>query len=199
MIARMHDFDELRQRTTINTAVTGVIANDKFVSISSLGRYRKIYDVRLYTTSGNRDRKLVRKLPRRWDKVVPKGEFYARRIPEIYVIWKKDEIELWPVPDAVYVMHFRYTIWPAVVGADGSTLTLENIDDLLINLACSYLALSVGHTARSNEFYRAFANSARDALTEDVEDYDTHLATYGSEVSGALSLGYNDPFQRYMP
>lgn len=197
-LARMHDFDELRQRTTLNTAVTGSAANDKIISITTLGRYRKIYDIRLYATN-TLDRKLRKIMPRRWDSIVPKAEYYSRRAPEVYTIWKKDEIEVWPVPDAVYTMHFRYTIWPAAVGADGTTLTLENVDDLIILLGCSYIALSLGHLQRSNDFYRAFANKAADALQEDIEDYDTFMSVHGNELRGALSLGYNDPFQRTMP
>src|SRR5687768_2599191 len=146
MLARMHDFDELRLRATISTAVTGSAANDKIISLSTLfpagveAQLRKIYSIRLFA-SGAQSRKLQKIIPRRWDTLVPEAEFYSRGKPTHYVLWKKNEIELWRVPDAVYTMHFRYLIWPATVGADGTTLTLENVDDLLINLACSYLAL----------------------------------------------------------
>ena len=197
-LARLHDFDELRQRTTIPCVITGSAANDKIVSITTLGRYRTLYDIRLFATN-HIDRKLRKILPRRWDKIVPKAEYYSRGTPSIYMVWKRDEIELWRVPDIAYDMHFRYTIWPAVVGADGTTLTLENVDELIILLSCSYLALSLGHLSRSNEFYRAFANKAADAFLEDVDDYDTHMAVHGNEVSNVGTLGYNDPFQRSMP
>lgn len=197
-LARMHDFDELRQRTVINTVVTGSAAADKIIDITTLGRYRTIYDIRLFATN-HIDRKLRKILPRRWDDIVPKAEYYSRGTPSIYMVWKKNEIELWRVPDVVYPMHFRYTIWPAVIGAGGTTLTLENVDDLIILLSCSYLALSLGHLSRSNDFYRAFANKAADALQEDIDDYDTHMAVHGNEVSHVGTLGYNDPFQRSMP
>lgn len=204
MLARMHDFDELRLRATINTAVTGSAANDKILSIAGLfpgasqAKFRKLYSVRLFA-SGAQSRKLTKIMPRRWDQLVPEAEYYARGKPTHYVQWQRNEIELWKVPDAVYTLHFRYLIWPAVVGADGTFLTLENVDDLIILLSCSYLALNAGHLQRSNEFYRAFANKAMDALKEDVEDYDTHMAVYGSEINGTLGRGYDDPFQRSMP
>lgn len=204
MLARMHDFDELRGRATINTAVTGSAANDKIIALTSLylgglsQTLRKIYDIRLFAT-GNQSRKLKKVLPRRWDTLVPENEAYSRGKPTHYVQWKKTEIELWRVPDAAYTMHFRYTNWPAAVGADGTFLTLENIDDLIILLACSYVALSAGHLQRSNEFYRAFANKALDALQEDVEDYDTHMAIHGTEISGTINRGYDDPFVKRMP
>lgn len=204
MLARMHDFDELRGRATINTAVTGSAANDKIVALTPLylgglsQTLRKIYSIRLFA-AGAQSRKLKKIIPRRWDTLVPEPEFYARGKPSHYVQWKKDEIELWKVPDAVYTMHFRYLNWPAAIGADGTFLTLENVDDLIISLSCSYVALSAGHLQRSNEFYRAFANGARDAFREDIEDYDTHMAVHGTEVTGSISRGYDDPFQRSMP
>ncbi len=204
MLARMHDFDELRGRATINTAVTGNAANDKIIALTTLylgglsQTLRKIYDIRLFATGGQ-SRKLTKIMPRRWDKLVPESEYYSRGKPTHYVQWKRDEIELWRVPDAVYTMHFRYFNWPAAIGAGGTFLTLENVDDLLINLACSYLALSVGHLSRSNDFYRAFANGAAEALKEDIEDYDTHMAVYGQEIGVSINRGYDDPFLRSMP
>lgn len=204
MLARMHDFDELRGRTTLATVVTGSAANDKIIALTPLflgglsQTLRKIYDIRLFA-SGMQSRKLTKVLPRRWDKLVPEPEVYARGKPTHYVQWKTTEIELWRVPDAVYTMLFRYLNWPAAIGADGTFLTLENVDDLIINLACSYLAMSAGHLQRSNEFYRAFANAAVDAFKEDIEDYDTHMAIHGSEIGVSLNRGYDDPFVRNMP
>lgn len=194
-IARIKDFDELRALTSLTFPITGSAANDKVVSLSPLSRYRKIYSIRIFATNAM-DRKLQRLNPTRWDRVIPKPEYYARGTPTHYMLWGKDQIELWRVPDIQYTAWVRYSRWPSAVGADGTFMDLENMDELIIHLCASYLALSVGHTKRSNELYRVYAQLAKDALDEEVEDFDTHMALEGQGSDLTTTRGYDDPFVR---
>jgi len=195
-LARLHDFDELRAKATIDTVITANAADDKIVSLSTLARYRKIYSIRLYSTN-QRSRKLKKILSKNWDRRIPEPEFYSRGIPEAYTLWGKDTMELWRVPDIVYTMHFRYSRWPNLVtdADDGNNLDLENIDDLIIHLTGSYAALSLGHMEKSNELFSIYRTLAREAIGEDDEDFERSLTGMGDSLSSS-SLGYDDPFVR---
>jgi hypothetical protein len=175
--------------------VTASAADDKIISLSSLQRYRKIYSIRLFATN-TQSRKLERVLPKRWDKLIPEPEYYSRGTPTHFILWGKDEMELWKVPDIVYTMHFRYSRWPTVVTAAMTTdnLDLENVDDLIIHLAASYITMSHGNVERSQALFAIYSSLAKDALLEDAQDFDTAMRAHSYGLGAAGSLGYNDPF-----
>lgn len=199
-IARLKDFDELRARTTIDTAITANAFNDKFINIATLGRLRKIYSIRLYANN-TLSRKLRRLNPKRWDEMLPKPEYYSRRTPTHYIIWKKTELELFPVPDIVYTMHFRYSVWPAAASVlgDGGNSVLENMDSAIIFYASSYIATTLGDLQKSQSLYSQFSANIKDVLDEEVQDFDTFQAVHGSEADPGYGRGYDDPFVREMP
>lgn len=192
-IARMHEFDELRFIATYTTAVTGDIAADQQIDlIQGLNRIRKIYSVRLF--SGTESRKLIKLNPRRFDALLPKADVYSRGKTTHYCQYNKNTLELWRVPDAVYTLKIRLSLYPEFPLSDDNTFVFDNAEDLIIYLSASYLALTLGNIQRSNELYRAFANVAIDKLKEEVEDFDTHMAVHGTEIHGSISRGYDDPF-----
>lgn len=194
-IARLRDFDELRALAQINTPFTGTIA-DKFLTLASLNRYRKIYSIRLYA-SGNQSRKLIRVLPKRWDKIIPEPEFYARGKPLHYVIWSKDNLEMHPLPDAVYVLHVRYSRWPNLVtGATGGAtfLDLEDLDDLIVHLSLSYLFLSLNNLSQSDKHYGIYRTLVAEHLNMEEEDFDTFQTSPDQMSLRGPGRGYDDPF-----
>lgn len=197
-IARLKDFDELRALTSINTAVTADAAADKIISIATLGTYRKIYSIRLFASNAM-DRKLVKMTQARFDKVIPKAEYYARGTPQCYTKWGTSQIELWRVPDAVYALWFRYSVWPPASGADGTTLLLDKKDDAIIHLSSSYLARTLGDVTKARELYALYREAIEAALLEEVEDFDTHMAVHGQDIENMTSRGYDDPFVQHMP
>jgi hypothetical protein len=196
-ITRLRDFDELRGLTTINTVVTADPAADKIISLSSLGRYRKIYSIRLYADNVQ-SRKLKKVLSKKWDTYIPEPEYYSRGAPEAYTLWGKDQMELWRVPDIVYTMHIRYSRWPVTVTdlLDGTNLDLENVDDLVIHLAASYLFMSFGNLEKSNDYYRIYAALAKEAFNVQEDEFD--LVQSNAPENFRVSTGVNDPFVRSM-
>jgi hypothetical protein len=195
-IARLHDFDELRVLTSINTAVTADPAADKIISLTSLARYRKIYSIRAYSDS-QLSRKLTKVLAKRWDEQIPEPEYYARGVPTHYTLWGKDQLELWKVPDAVYPLHFRYSRWPTLVtdATQDDELDLEDLDDAIIHLSLSYCWLSLGNLEKSNSFFSIYRSLVKDAIDVETEDYDlTQMSHDVSRISA--SRGYDDPFVR---
>jgi hypothetical protein len=192
-IARMHEFDELRYLATYATANTGNAAADQQVSlVQGLNRIRKIYTVRLF--SGTESRKLVKLNPRRFDQLLPKADVYSRGKPTHYCIYNKSIMELWRVPDAVYTLSIRLSLYPEFPTDDSQTFVFDNAEDLIIFLSASYLALTAGNVARSNELYKSFASAAVQVFKEEVEDFDTHMAVHGTEIQGSVSNPWSDPF-----
>jgi len=199
-IARIHDFDELRQSSSVNTAVTASKEDDKVISFPALtnARIRKIYSLRLSDPNGlTLARKLRKVLPKNWDIEIPEPEYYDRGIPTHYTVYQKSQFELWRVPDAVYTISIRVSRWPktATVTGDGNTVDLENVDDLIINLGISYLYHSLGRTDKGRQFFAIYRGLAKEALIEDDTDYDEAMAGI-SPTSSFGSRGYDDPFVR---
>jgi len=199
-IARIHDFDELRQSATVSTVVTGSAINDKTITFPALtdSRIRKVYSMRLLDSSGIvMARKLKKVLARNWDQQIPEPEFFARGPCTHYTVYENNKFELWRVPDAVYTISIRVSRWPkqAADTGDGNVLDLENVDDLVINLAISYLYHSLGRTDKGRQFFAIYRGLAVEALIEDDTDYDEQMAGISRDNIGG-TRGYDDPFVR---
>jgi len=192
-LCRLHDFDELRLLQSVVT-----VPHNPIVSLNPLGRFRKIYSIRCVSAATTiTPRKLIKVLSKSWDEVIPQGSFFSEGIPTHYTMWGKDQIELWRIPQETYSLQLRSSLWPQLVDDtfDGSYLDLENVDDLIIHLSASYLFMSLGNVDKANEFFKIYAALAKEAIDEDEEDFDTHMAAHSAQVSG-LSRGYDDPFVR---
>lgn len=196
-IARLHDFDELRMKTSVNTAVTSDPEADKVISFPTLAntRIRKIYSLRRMSTGVDMPGKLRRVSSRKWDKVIPEPEYYARGRPTHYSWYANNEFELWRVPDAVYELVIRLSRWPYQVATtgEGSPIDLENVDDLVINLSLSYSFHSLGRNDKAREFFGIYRALAKEALIEDTTDLDEAMAGMNRDAI-AGTRGYDDPF-----
>jgi hypothetical protein len=201
-LARLKDFDELRQIESTTTPITSVAADDKIITFPTLtdARIRKIYSLRRFapndeTLAG----KLTKVLTRRWDEVIPEPEFWARGWPTHYTVWENNKFELWKVPDIVYTLQIRLSRWPkkASVTGEGNPIDLENVDDLIINLSLSYAYWSLGRTDKAKDFFGIYRGLAKDALMEDAESIDEAMAgvKFPQDISQG-SRGYDDPFVR---
>ena len=198
MISRLHDFDELRQSASVNTAVTSNAEADKVITFPALidSRIRKVYSMRLLDSNGIvAARKLRKVLAKNWDKVIPEPQFYSRGPCTHYSVYKNNEFELWRVPDAVYSISIRVSRWPksVTVTGEGNVIDLENVDDLVINLATSYLYHSLGRSDKGKDFFGIYRGLAKEALIEDSTDYDESMS--GISPDNILTTrGYDDPF-----
>lgn len=203
-LARLKDFDELRQIASVDAVITSNAEDDKVITFPTLSdaRIRKIYSLRRFapadeTLAG----RLTKVLPSKWDSVIPEPEFWSRGWPTHYTVWENNKFELWKVPDIVYTFKIRLSRWPKKVSVtgEGNPIDLENVDDLIIHLALSYAYWSLGRTDRAKDFFGIYRGLAKDALIEDDTDIDEVMA--GVKVpSDAFqgSKGYDDPFVRSM-
>ena len=97
---------------------------------------RYIYDVRLI--DGAMSRKLVGMPPRMTDLYNPFGAQESVGRPTHYTEWK-DWLQLNKIPDATYVIKMRYYKWQTAFATVASTAEIENIDDIIISAAASYV------------------------------------------------------------
>jgi len=202
-LARIHDFDELRQKATATTVVTSDAEADKTLSFPTLtdARIRKIYSMRLVDSAGSiMARKLKKVLTKNWDKVIPEPEFYSRGSPTHYTVYSNNEFELWKVPDIAYTINIRVSRWPKQVAitGEGNSIDLENVDDLIITLSTSYLYHSLGRTDKGKEFYGIYKGMAKEALIEDTTDYDEAMSGIDPTDNFGSGRGYDNPFVRSM-
>jgi hypothetical protein len=198
-LARIHDFDELRMKDTVDTVVSADAESDKVLSFPTLAntRIRKIYSIRRKQSGQTLAGKLDRVLTRKWDKVIPEPEYYSRGYPTHYTWFNNTEFELWRVPDAVYTLVIRLSRWPYQVATtgEGNPIDLENVDDLIINLSLSYIFHSLGRGDKAKDFFGIYSALAKDALMEDVTDLDQTMAGMKQEDM-SVTRGYDDPFIR---
>ena len=199
-LARLKDFDELRQIETATAAITATAADDKVITFPTLtnARIRKIYSLRRFAPADETlTGKLQRVLTHKWDEVMPEPEYWARGWPTHYTVWENNKFELWKVPDIAYTFQIRLSRWPkkvSVTGA-GNPIDLENVDDLIIHLCLSYAYWTLGRTDRARDFYGIYRGLAKDALIEDATDLDQAMAGVKMpQDSFQGSDGVDDPF-----
>jgi len=201
-LARLKDFDELRQIESTTTPITSIAADDKVITFPTLAdaRIRKIYSLRRFAPNDETlTGKLIKVLPSKWDAQIPEPEFWSRSWPTHYTVWENNKFELWHVPDIVYTLQIRLSRWPKKVSVtgEGNPIDLENVDDLIIHLALSYAYWSLGRTDRAKDFFGIYRGLAKDALIEDDTDLDEAMAGVKVPVDTFQgSRGYDDPFVR---
>jgi len=201
-LARLKDFDELRQIESVPAVITAVAADDKVITFPTLtdARIRKIYSLRRFAPADETlTGKLIRVLTRKWDETIPEPEFWSRGWPTHYTVWENNKFELWKVPDIAYTFQIRLSRWPKKVSVtgEGNPIDLENVDDLIIHLALSYAYWSLGRTDRAKDFFGIYRGLAKDALIED--DTDIAQAMDGVKIPVDTfqgSSGVDDPFVR---
>lgn len=199
-LARLKDFDELRQIESVTATITATAADDKVITFPALtnARIRKIYSLRRFAPSDETlTGKLKKVLTKKWDEVIPEPEFWARGWPTHYTVWENNKFELWKVPDIAYIFQIRLSRWPQKVSVtgEGNSIDLENVDDLIIHLCLSYAYWSLGRTDRAKDFFGIYRGLAKDALIEDDTDMDQAMAGVKfPQDTFQGSSGVDDPF-----
>jgi hypothetical protein len=207
-VARLHDWDQLKFLVQGTLSSTGTALADKVYDLSSdlpAGyRIKNLYSVRVISSDG-RSRKLTGKTHSEFDALVPEPEWYARRMPEMFVRSSSIQgstqitqaLELWPVPDEDYAINLRIQIWPRSVTdevlVDGDYSDLD-VDDAIISLATSYLYNSLGREDKAKHHFGIYTAIVRDALRLDESDFDSVIA--GVKVDGTTvgNQYWLDPF-----
>lgn len=202
-ISRKHDFKELKQFFTVSTMLTPNPFNDKFIPIAPFTKH--IHTAVLI--NGTLSRKLVEKPWRMFDSMWPSPEALARSRPYYYSRWNQQAI-LYPVPDAVYPIFMRVTVYPRPFSltAPSGVSDYEWKDDLIIKLACAYLWKSFGRPDKADDYEAEVFGPLPErngglfasAVKQDTDMPDMDINTDLTD-SGNLGRYWADPFVKTSP
>lgn len=201
-LARTKDYEELRAVITGTFTITASPGSDKFLPFSSLSitNPHEIYSFRVITADG-RSRKLHYRTTRTFDRLIPEPEFYARGIPDVYIVWN-DKFELWRVPDEAYDFEIRITKFATAlsVGAGGAKSDFREKDDLLVFLGVSWLFGQLGEYDRMGLFFSMFNTRAKQAELKEARRPDQDIISDAGGADSIVTIGepWANPFIRFM-
>lgn len=122
-MARKHDFRELKKiysTSTIHATRTYAFP----------AQYKTIYDFRVI--DGSSSVKLELAQGQYFDEMVPYPEAQTEGRPRWYVPYGNN-FDLYPIPDAVYTVYLKCTIWPTIITATTDSVVFDSDkDDLLV-------------------------------------------------------------------
>jgi hypothetical protein len=201
-------WSELKEERAIGIAVTGNVNTDAFVDIyakvlsGSAHKLRRIHSIRIVENLST-DHKLVRRLPRQWDRLFPDSRAYATSTSTSditnYVEWKNN-IQLYRVPAAAYSLTLRYSRWPTDFSTQSTPSTtksdLDGKDDMIIALATHNLLQSLGMREDAQQWFAIYSDLLRDAKADqDDEPDESRIPDGTSETSAPYANEYwRDPF-----
>ena len=171
-IARVRDFEELRQVTDGVFSITSAATVDKKLSFVNL---REIYSFRVLNNSESI--KLKQVSVRQWDSVIPSPEYFSRGVPSHYAIWKRIA-ELWKVPDQPYNYQVRWTAWPTPFTDAAPTATSDYLmkDELIGALAAAYAFDSLSKNDDADRKYQIAGQLLNESLVMDNLEPDIEYA-----------------------
>lgn len=151
---------------------------------------RYIYDIRLI--DGAMSRKLIAMPPRRMDLFVPFAASCNQTRPTHYIEWK-DWIQLYPIPDATYVIKIRYYKWTEF-DASTTIADVDNIDDIIINAAAMHVWKILGEPEQAAIMEKAVEVSLAKCGKLERMKPDLVLKPSMGKVARADSDTVDDPF-----
>jgi len=193
---RKHRFKELEVELDFNM----VAGTDAYThSTMNLVRFRKEYSISLVDSSYTYNQRFMT-----WDRwrkrilpIVPQATLDR---PYTYTKWGKKFI-FWYVPDSAYVATVKYYQYPAPVTVDGSTITFDDIDDLLVSLTTQVTAMSFEEYSIADHYNKITKDLYKEYSIDDKEQMNFTPGTDDDEagVQEYDSQFYNNPFIDKMP
>lgn len=186
-MARKHDFRECRQIYTAST-----VASTRNYAFPT--NYKTIYDLRLI--DGMSSRKLEHFQGQSFDRVAPYPESMSEGKPIGYIPYGNN-FDLFPIPDAAYVMTIKCTIWPTIITATTDVVTYDSDkDDCLVygitGELFSLLQMHEDAAVWKNEFRTAL----REAMNHDNYYPDWNPVAQGTGTATTVVVTgdpWNDP------
>src|SRR3990167_1355655 len=162
---------------------------------SDLGQ---LFTIRL--ENGLNSSKLVCVMPWEFDHIAPRPASESIAQPYYYV---PDRVgatfEPYPIPDAIYLMRIRYSVWPTDLSSDSQTSDLSaavEVDDVLIDLATSYGFMYLQELIDSGTWKKS-AETKIKTLRKDFNywpDWEPIARGFRAEYTTLRSQYWNDPF-----
>ena len=192
-LARLHDFDEMEFISEGLLQNTGE-DSDRFIQMPTL---RELYS--LVLLDGANSRKLVGRTAQWMDRNVSQPEYFSRGVPVFYVLWGY-YVEVFRLPQQNYPVRMRGTQWPLDLVEDTDKSQFNQKDEILIELALSYVNRTLGKDSKATEHERIAMRLVEEAKENDRTKPDETVVPGLSDSDAAMSGGNNlpwlDPFVR---
>ena len=191
-LSRKHDFRECRKIYTASTT-----ASTRNYALPT--GYKTIYDLRLI--DGTSSRKLEHAHGQHFDEMVAYPESQSEGRPVWYVPYG-NAFDLFPIPDAAYVMYIKCTIWPPVVTlTTEATIYESDKDDLLVYSMTEELFGLLQMHEDSAVWSAKFKIALAEAIDVDGKYPDWNPVARGFGFSQNRYVGdpWLDPLQRSSP
>jgi|WetSurMetagenome_2_1015567.scaffolds.fasta_scaffold596150_1 hypothetical protein len=188
-ISRKHNFRECKKTYSAATI-------DGTKSYTFPPTYKTIHDIRLI--DGSSSLKLVHLQSQYFDDVVAYPENHTEGRPGWYIPYG-DNFDLYPIPDAVYTMYTRCTIWPIVITASTDLVTYKpDKDDLLVYGMTEELFQLLQLHEDAAVYNGKFRVALREAIDLDSNYPDWSPVGQGFEHSRDRYIGdpWKDPMRR---
>lgn len=192
-LARMRDFDEMRVISSTQLFNTGE-DTDRFLALPTV---REVFSVLL--VDGSNSRKVVGRTSQWFDRIIGQPEYFSRNVPTDYNLWGFN-LEFFPMPVRTLTIRMRWSKWPTAFASDNEDQVSEfnQKDEVLIELALSYINRTLGKTEKANQHELAAQKLLAEAKEVDRTKPDENITPSLSDaaVSGRVGEPWNDPFVR---
>lgn len=194
-LARINDFDELQLTTSFAIDNTNS-EDDRFIAIPQL---RDIYSCTLL--DGTSSRTIRQLTATRFEQLFPGVQYISRRPPSHYLLWKKDEIELAPMPDKAYSVYMRYTVWPTPFSDEDEDAVsdIDNADDAIIFMAIAYFYWSLGKNDEGKKYEMMAKQLMAEASIINTDKPGLDISSENAEASTRGGDYWLDPFVQRSP
>jgi hypothetical protein len=125
-LADLHTYEEMHSNDT--SKATNTTNN----TVAWPTRMKDLYSMKVL--DGARSRKLTYVHPRNFDRTIPRPATYSENLPEWYVDYSTT-FELFPIPDAVYSLVIRCSVYPADFASDATESSLLRKDAVMCGIA----------------------------------------------------------------
>lgn len=185
VIARIHDFDELK---VLDTTSADTVDGQKAYHITTdllLTRPKDIYSIIIEDTTNSR--KLIYKDPREMDLDEPYPEGTTEQRPTHYTR-RGQYIYLNPIPDAAYDMHIFYAQWPLVLSADTDAMSFDDERvDFIVALAAE-MTMAILDGKPSSDWTKRAKEMLFGAVTENKVNPDAQYVAKPFDPCGMGTL-----------
>lgn len=187
-IADIHTWEEMRKVYT-----TPTVADTKRYPFPT--RMKDIFSLTLQ--DGDNSRKLIYVPSRLMDRIKPRPETLTTGRPKWYVDYG-DRFELVTIPDAVYSLKMRCSIYPIAFASDTASSVLVNKDRLIVIAGTieGYKAIKEGDYVK--EWVGYYGTALQEALNSDHSAVDWQPVARGFTGSGEsypTNEYWKDPLQ----
>lgn len=186
-MSRKHDFRE--HRKIYSGSTTTSVKNYALPSA-----WKTIYDLRLI--DGSQSRKLEHAQGQHFDEMVAYPENLSTGHPIWYVPYG-NAMDLYPIPDASYVMYMKCTIWPTTIVATTDSISYDSDKDDLLVYGMTEALFQLLQMHEDSAVYNAqFQTALKDAINVDGKypDWNPVGRGFGFTQSRYVGDPWKDPF-----